>query len=116
MSLSSSAHLASIIQSLVEQIEATVTANSFTFPSLDAAFSLETKAPRMHPAILSAGSVITFAAAQLIPLVKPALIALFDIVLQVSLAYCWMIPRCHGLLLTMWEYRSSIFVLQCKLR
>jgi hypothetical protein len=77
--------LANIIQSSVEQIEAAVTANSFTFPSPDSTFSLETEAPRMHPAILSAGSLITSAAAQLITLVRPAPLTLFDTVLQVTL-------------------------------
>jgi hypothetical protein len=77
--------LANIIQSSVEQIEATVTANSFTFPSSDSTFSLETEAPRMHPAILSAGSLITSAAAQLITLVRPAPLVLFDTVMQVTL-------------------------------
>ena len=41
--------LANIIQSSVEQIEAAVTANSFTFPSPDSTFSFETEEPRMHP-------------------------------------------------------------------
>ena len=77
--------LANIIQSSVEQIEAAVTANSFTFPSADSTFSLETEAPRMHPAILSAGSLITSAAAQLMTLVRPAPLMLFDTVLQVTL-------------------------------
>ena len=77
--------LANIIQSSVEQIEAAVTANSFTFPSPDSTFSLETEAPRMHPAILSAGSLITSAAAQLTTLVRPAPLTLFDTVLQVTL-------------------------------
>ena len=76
--------LANIIQSSVEQIEAAVTANSFTFPSPDSTFSLETEAPRMHPAILSAGSLITSAAAQLMTLVRPAPVTLFDTVLQVN--------------------------------
>ncbi|KAF8489526.1 S-adenosyl-L-methionine-dependent methyltransferase [Russula emetica] len=74
--------LANIIQSSVEQIEAAVTANSFTFPSPDSTFSLETEAPRMHPAILSAGSLITSAATQLITLVRPAPLTLFDTTLQ----------------------------------
>jgi hypothetical protein len=95
--------LANIIQSSIEQIEATVTSNSFTYPSPDSTFSLETEAPRMHPAILSAGSLITSAAAQLITLVRPAPLTLFDIMMQVRLSML-SIPRCHGLLLMMWEY------------
>ena len=90
--------LANIIQSSIEQIEATVTANSFTYPSPDSIFSPETEAPRMHPAVLSAGSLITSAAAQLITLVRPAPLTLLDIMLQVPLS----VPRCHGLFLTMW--------------
>jgi len=77
--------LVDIIQSSVEQIEATVTANSFTYPSPNSAFSRETEAPRMHPAILSAGSLITSAASQLITLVRPAPFTLFDTTLQVTL-------------------------------
>ena len=77
--------LANIIQSSIQQIEAVVTANSFTFPSPDSAFSPESEAPRMHPAIQLAGSLIVSAAAQLITLVRPAPLTLFDILLQVSL-------------------------------
>lgn len=77
--------LANIIQSSIEQIEATVTANSFTFPSSASTFSFETEAPRMHPAIASAGSLITSAAAQLMALVRPAPLTLFDITMQVML-------------------------------
>ena len=105
--------LANIIQSSVEQIEAAVTANSFTFPSPDSMFSLETEAPRMHPAILSAGSLITSAATQLMTLVTPAPLMLFDTVLQVTLndpSLPWSIVNDW-----MWEYQSSIFVLQCEL-
>jgi hypothetical protein len=91
--------LANIIQSSIEQIEATVTTNSFTYPSPDSTFSLETEAPRMHPAIMSAGSLITSAATQLITLVRPAPLTLFDIMMQVTLS----VPSSHGLLLTMWE-------------
>ena len=76
--------LANIIQSSVEQIEATVTANSFTFPSPDSTFGPETEAPRMHPAILSAGSLITSAASQLMTLVRPAPLTLCDTVMQVT--------------------------------
>jgi hypothetical protein len=77
--------LANIVQSSVEQIEAVVAANSFTFPSPDSTFSFESEAPRMHPAIQSAGSLITSAAAQLITLVRPAPLTLLDISMQVSL-------------------------------
>jgi hypothetical protein len=78
--------LAKIIQSSVEQIEATVTTNSFTYPSPDSIFSPETEAPRMHPAILSAGSLITSAAAQLMTLVRPAPLTVFDVSMQVLLS------------------------------
>jgi hypothetical protein len=78
--------LAEIIQSSVEQIEATVATNSFTYPSPDSTFSFETEAPRMHPAILSAGSLITSAAAQLTTLVRPAPLTLCDIAMQVMLS------------------------------
>ena len=91
--------LANIIQSSVEQIESAVTANSFTFPSPDSTFSLETEAPRMHPAILSAGSLITSAAAQLMTLVRPAPLTLFDTVLQVTLndPLPWNIANCGNI-------------------
>ena len=78
--------LAKIIQSSVEQIESTVTTNSFTYPSPDAIFSPETEAPRMHPDIMSAGSLITSAAAQLMTLVRPAPLTLFDVSMQVTLS------------------------------
>src|SRR6267154_667920 len=91
--------LANIIQSSIEQIEATVTNNTFTYPSPDSTFSLETEAPRMHPAILSAGSLITSAAAQLITLVRPAPLILFDTMMQVTLS----VTHCRELLLTMRE-------------
>ncbi|KAH9994291.1 S-adenosyl-L-methionine-dependent methyltransferase [Russula vinacea] len=71
--------LANIIQSSIEQIEQVTTANSFTFPSPDSTFSPETEAPRMHPAIQSAGSLIASAAGQLITLVRPAPLTLLDI-------------------------------------
>ncbi|KAI0245830.1 S-adenosyl-L-methionine-dependent methyltransferase [Lactifluus subvellereus] len=74
--------LANIIQSSIEQIEGFVTANSYTFPSSDSTFSLETEAPRMHPIIQSAGSFITSAAAQLITLVRPAPLTLLDVMMQ----------------------------------
>jgi len=77
--------LANIIQSSVEQIEAVITANSFNFPSPESTFSLESEAPRMHPAIQSAGRLITSAAAQLTMLVRPAPLILLDTTLQVRL-------------------------------
>ena len=76
--------LANIIQSSIEQIEGVVTANSYTFPSSDSTFTLETEAPRMHPVIQSAGSFITSAAAQLITLVRPAPFTLLDVMMQVG--------------------------------
>ena len=87
--------LANIIQSSIEQIEDVVTANSFTFPSPDSTFSLESEAPRMHPAIQSAGSLITSAAAQLMTLVRPAQLTLLDISTQVSLEISR--PRHHAI-------------------
>src|SRR6266850_3131544 len=75
--------LANIIQSSVEQIEAVVIANSFTFPSPESPFSFESEAPRMHPAIQSAGLLITSAAAQLMTLVRPAPITVLDVEMQV---------------------------------
>jgi hypothetical protein len=77
--------LANIILSSVEQIEAVVTANSFTFPSSDSSFSLESEAPRMHPDVHSASSLITSAAAQLTALVRPAPLTVFDVMMQVKL-------------------------------
>ena len=77
--------LANIIQSSVEQIEAVVTANSFNFPSPESTFTFESEAPRMHPAIQSAGLLITSAAAQLMTLVRPAPLTLLDTTLQVRL-------------------------------
>ncbi|KAH9993416.1 S-adenosyl-L-methionine-dependent methyltransferase [Russula vinacea] len=74
--------LANIIQSSIEQIEEVTTANFFTFPSPDSTFSPETEAPRMHPAIQSAGSLIASAAGQLITLVRPAPFTLLDISTQ----------------------------------
>ena len=104
--------LVNIIQSSVEQIEATVTANSFTYPSPDSTFSLETEAPRMHPSILSAGSLITSAAAQLITLVRPAPLTLFDVMMQVLLS----VPSLPWTIANDMGCRSTIFVLQCELR
>ncbi|KAI0278946.1 S-adenosyl-L-methionine-dependent methyltransferase, partial [Russula aff. rugulosa BPL654] len=48
--------------SSIEQIEADLSTNNLTFPSPDSTFSLESEAPRMHPDIQSAGSLITSAA------------------------------------------------------
>ncbi|KAI0278950.1 hypothetical protein BGY98DRAFT_1096446 [Russula aff. rugulosa BPL654] len=74
--------LANIIQSSIEQIEADLSTNTLTFPSPDSTFSLESEAPRMHPDIQSAGSLITSAATQLISLARPAQITLLEISLQ----------------------------------
>jgi hypothetical protein len=90
--------LANIILSSVEQIEAACAANSFTYPSPDSTFTLESEAPRMHPAIQSAGSLITSAAAQLTALVRPAPLSLFDTSQQVNL----MVFCCHGPSLMTW--------------
>jgi hypothetical protein len=79
--------LANIIQSSIEQIEADLSTNTLTLPSPDSTFSLESEAPRMHPDIQSAGSLITSAAAQLISLARPAQITLLDIALQVCLKF-----------------------------
>jgi hypothetical protein len=81
--------LINIMQSSVEQIEAAVTTNSFNFPSPNSPFSFESEAPRMHPAIRSAGAMITSAASQLITLVRPAPLTLLDLTLQVKLAVPW---------------------------
>jgi hypothetical protein len=81
--------LVNIIQSSVEQIEAVVSANSFSYPSPDSTFGLESEAPRMHPAIQSAGSLITSAASQLITLVRPAPVTLIDTMMQVKLNICY---------------------------
>ena len=90
--------LANIILSSVEEIEAVCAANSFTYPSPDLTFTLESEAPRMHPAIQSAGSLITSAAAQLTALVRPAPLSLFDTSQQVkSIVSC-----CHGSSLMTW--------------
>jgi hypothetical protein len=82
--------LGNIIQSSIQQIEEVVTANSFTFPSSDSTFSpwfsLKSEAPRMHPAIQSAGSLIVSAAAQLMTLVRPAPQTALDISMQVGRA------------------------------
>jgi hypothetical protein len=81
--------LANIIQSSVEQIEAVVASNSFVFPSSDSPFSPESETPRMHPDILSAGSLITSAAAQLTMMVRPAPLTVFDVMMQVELNVLW---------------------------
>jgi hypothetical protein len=93
--------LSTIIQSSIEQIEGVVSANSFTFPSPDSMFSPESEAPRLHPAIQSAGALITSAAAQLITIVRPAPLTLFDITMQVKLKA---FPQSHEILLTMRKY------------
>ena len=93
--------LSAIVQSSIEQIEGVVSANSFTFPSPDSTFSPESEAPRLHPAIQSAGALITSAAAQLITIVRPAPLTLFDITMQVKLKA---FPQSHETLLTMRKY------------
>ena len=77
--------LANIIQSSIEKIEATVTANSLTYPSPGSIFTPQSEAPLMHPAILSAGTHITSAASQLITCVRPAPLVLFDFTMQVTM-------------------------------
>ena len=91
--------LSNIIQSSIQQIEEVVTANSFTFPSPDSTFSLESEAPHMHPDIQSAGLLIVSAAAQLMTIVRPAPLTVLDITMQVSLN---ILRRCHGLLMMTW--------------
>jgi hypothetical protein len=76
--------LANIIQSSVDDIEAAVKANAFTFPSSNVPVSLESEAPRMHPTIHSAGSFITSAAAQLMTLVRPTPLVIIDVMMQVN--------------------------------
>ena len=78
-------NLANIIQSSIQQIEADITAKSLNFPSPESTFSLESEAPRMHLAIQSTGLIITSAAAQLMTLVRPAPLTLFDTAMQVRL-------------------------------
>ncbi|KAH9007906.1 hypothetical protein EDB84DRAFT_1682136, partial [Lactarius hengduanensis] len=63
--------LANIIQSSVDDIEAAVNTNAFVLPSSNQPFNLQSEAPRMHPSIQSAGSLITSAAAQLMTLIVP---------------------------------------------
>ncbi|KAH8978093.1 S-adenosyl-L-methionine-dependent methyltransferase [Lactarius hatsudake] len=74
--------LANIIQSSVDDIEAAVNTNAFVLPSSNQPFNLESEAPRMHPSIQSAGSLITSAAAQLMTLVRPAPLVVLDVVMQ----------------------------------
>jgi hypothetical protein len=92
--------LGNIIQSSIEQIEAVVSANSFIFPSPDSTFSPESDAPHKHPAIQSATSLITSAAAQLIAHVRPAPLSVLDTSTQVNLVLS---RRYHELLLMTWE-------------
>jgi hypothetical protein len=79
--------LVNIIQSSIEQIEADLSTNNLSFPSPDSTFSLESEAPRMHPDIQSAGSLIASASAQLISLARPSQITLLETSLQVSLKF-----------------------------
>ena len=95
--------LGNIIQSSIQQIEEVVTANSFTLPSPDSTFSSESEAPRMHPAIQLAGSLIVSAAAQLMTLVRPAPLSLLDISMQVSPNVPRSLRRYYELLMTTWE-------------
>lgn len=74
--------LANIIQSSVDNIEEVVNANAFVLPSPNVPFSLRSEGPHMHPSIQSAGSLITSAAAQLMTLVRPAPLVVFDVVMQ----------------------------------
>jgi hypothetical protein len=77
--------LANIIQTSVEQIEAAVAASSLTIPSPDSTFTIESEEPRMNPDILTAGSLITSAAGQLMTLVRPAPLMIIDMMMQVRL-------------------------------
>lgn len=79
--------LANIIQSSIDNIEAVVNDNAFVLPSTNSSYSLESEAPRMHPSIQSAGSLITSAAAQLMTLVRPAPLVVADTVMQVDLGH-----------------------------
>lgn len=74
--------LANIIQSSIKDIEAVVNDNAFVLPSTNSPFTLESEAPRMHPSMQSAGSLITSAAAQLMTLVRPAPLVVLDTVMQ----------------------------------
>ncbi|KAF8262641.1 S-adenosyl-L-methionine-dependent methyltransferase [Lactarius quietus] len=74
--------LANIIQSSIDNIEAVVKENGFVFPSTNAPFTLQSEAPRMNPRIRAAGSLITSAAAQLMTLVRPAPLVVFDTMMQ----------------------------------
>jgi hypothetical protein len=79
--------LANIIQSSIDNIEAVVDDNAFVLPSTNSPFGFESEAPRMHPSIQSAGSLITSAAAQLMTLVRPAPLVILDSVMQVHLGH-----------------------------
>jgi hypothetical protein len=105
--------LANIIQSSIKQIEDAVTTNSYTFPSSDSTFSLETEAPRMDPIIQSAGSFITSAAAQLITLVRPAPLTLLDVMMQVGLDLSGTHDR--NTIADEFAKQSSMFALRCGL-
>ncbi len=76
--------LANIIQSAVNEVEVAVNANALVLPSSNTPFSLESEAPRMHPSIQSAGSLITAAAAQIMTLVRLAQMVVTDVMSQVS--------------------------------
>ena len=92
--------LGNIIQSSIQQIEEAVTANSFIYPSPDSTFSPESEAPRMHPAIQSAASLIISAAAQLMTRVRPAPLTLLDISSQVCVIVppIWIVIDAFGML------------------
>ena len=81
--------LANIIKSSVDKIEGALTANSSVLPSSNTPFTLESEAPRMHPDIQSAGSLVTSAAAQLMTLVRPAPQVVCDITMQVNRIIPW---------------------------
>jgi hypothetical protein len=87
--------LANIIQSSIKDIEAVVNDNAFVLPSTNSPFTLESEAPRMHPSMQSAGSLITSAAAQLMTLVRPAPLVVLDTVMQVNLGRPCNYPTLH---------------------
>jgi len=102
--------LGNIIQSSIEQIEAVVSANSFIFPSPDSTFSPESDAPHKHPAVQSATSLITSAAAQLIARVQPAPLSVLDASTQVNLG----LPRrYYELLLMIWGRNAEVPRIYC---
>jgi len=101
--------LANIIHSSVDKIEEVLGANAFVLPSSNAPFSLASEAPRMHPSIQSAGSLITSAAAQLMTLVRPAPLVVTDVVMQVNR----IVPATIAHLT---NNTSSTFLLQCVLQ